>query len=472
MAATAPKVAPLDRTPAQRGSGDRAADVRARFPLRGPQRRHAVVALAFVLGLEAADLATLGATAGPLQHAMRISYTELGMVASLSLAVTALVTLPAGALVDRVNRPRLLAASVLLWSGAIVLIGAAQSFAMLICCRIALGLVTAAAWPAVASLLGDLFDPQQRSRIWAQILAGELLGTGIGLLAGGNIAAIVSWRASFWILGAPAIAVAYLLWRRVPEPRRGGAQRHSSDDADLDIAHAVGRVVRVPTNVILITSSVLAYFFFAGERMFGAEYLHGRYGLGTGLASTVLVGIGSGALIGVFAGGVAADRLAAGRRHAARITVAAGAYLGCALLFIPGLLASSLLAAAPLLFAAAAVLEAAKAPGDAARLDIMPPTLWGRAEGVRTLLRTLAQAIAPIVFGFVADALGAGGGRVPVTAHHARGLELSLLIMLLPLMLSGGVLWRARATYPVDVERARRRRVQRDPPTAELRPAA
>jgi sugar phosphate permease len=257
------------------------------------------------------------------------------------------------------------------------------------------------------------------------------------------------------VLSVPAAAVAFVLWRHLPEPRRAAPCSQRPDQADLDITRAVVRVVRVRTNVILIASSVLAYFFFAGERMFGAEYFHGRYGLGTGLASTLLVGIGSGALIGVFAGGMAADRLRAAGRGAARITVAAAAYAGCALLFVPGLLAPSLLMAAPLLFCAAAVLEAAKAPGDAARLDIMPPRLWGRAEGVRTLLRTLAQAVAPTAFGLLADTLGAGGGRVPVTAHHARGLELSLLIMLVPLLLSAGVLWRARHTYPQDVERAR-----------------
>jgi predicted MFS family arabinose efflux permease len=428
--------------------------------------------LACVLGLEAADLATVGATAGPLQRAMHISHTELGLVASLSLAVTAVTTLPAGTLVDRVDRRRLLTWSVLLWSGTIVLIGAAQSFTMLAGCRVLLGVASAAAWPAVASLVGDLFAAQERSRVWARILAGELLGTGLGFLLGGNAAATVSWRASFWVLSLPAVAIAYVLWRHLPEPRRAESATTRAEDLDINITRAVGRVVRVRTNVILIVSSVLAYFFFAGERMFGAEYLHGRYGIGNGLASTLLVGIGSGSLIGVFAGGLAADRLRAAGRGAARITVAAAAYIGCALLFVPGLLAPSLLMAAPLLFAAAGVLEAAKAPGDAARLDIMPPRLWGRAEGVRTLLRTLAQAAAPTAFGLLADSLGAGGGRVPVTAHHARGLELSLLIMLGPLLISGGVLFRARHTYPRDVAHVRRAGPRKASPVPVLRKAA
>ncbi len=440
-------------------------------PLEGASRRRAVVLLACALGLESADLATVGATAGPLQHALRISHTELGAVASGSLLATALSTLPAGALVDRCDRSRVLALSTLLWSATILLIGAAQSYGMLLCSRVLLGVTSAAVWPAVASLLGDIFDPRERGRIWARILAGELVGTGLGFLIGGNAAAVMSWRASFWILALPALGLAFVLWRALPEPRRTRLPEERST-SEVGTPQAVARVLRVPTNVILIASSVLGYFFFAGERMFGAEYLHGRYGLGPGVASTILVGIGSGALIGVFAGGRTADHLQAAGRRAARITVAASAYTAAAILFIPGLLAPALIVAGPLLFFAAAVLETAKAPGDAARLDIMPPALWGRAEGVRTLLRTLAQALAPTIFGLVADAFGRGGGRAPITAHHAHGLELTLLIMLLPLMLSGAVLWRARHFYPRDVERARRLTVKQSAARRELRPAA
>jgi predicted MFS family arabinose efflux permease len=421
-------------------------------------RIRATVLLACTLGLETADLATVGATAGPLQRAMHISHVELGLVGSVSLAVGALATLPAGTLVDRVDRVRLLVASIVLWSGGILLVGASQSLMMLIGARCVLGLLSAAAWPAVASLIGDLFDRDQRSRIWAFVLAGELVGTGVGYFIGGNLAAATSWRVPFWFLALPGMALAFALGLRVTDPRRDH-RADTPEDAEIPVSAAVRRVLGVRTNVVLIVSSVLGYFFFAGERMFGTEYLHGRYGLGTGVASTLLVVIGSGALIGVFAGGRIADRLLAAGHPTARMLVPAAAYVGCALLFVPGLIAASLWVAGPILFLAAAALEAAKAPSDAARLDIMQPRLWGRAEGVRTILRTLAQAAAPIAFGLVADTFGAGGGHGKISAHHAHGLEMSLLIMLVPLFGSGALLWWARDQYRRDAERASRRPV-------------
>ena len=98
---------------------------------------------------------------------------------------------------------------------------------------------------------------------------------------------------------------------------------------------------------------------------------------------------------------------------------------------------------APALFGAAA-LSAPNAPLDAARLDIMPAGLWGRAESIRGVLRALAIAAAPLLFGWPADRLGGG----------ANGIRGAFLIMLVPLACSSLVLWRARRSYPEDMARA------------------
>jgi hypothetical protein len=97
-----------------------------------------------------------------------------------------------------------------------------------------------------------------------------------------------------------------------------------------------------------------------------------------------------------------------------------------------------------LIFAALAV-SAQNPPLDAARLDIMVPLLWGRAEGVRTFLRTAAQALAPLLFGAVSDYVF-GGGR--------SGLQWTFALMLLPLAASAYFLYTAVRTYPRDVATA------------------
>ena len=91
------------------------------------------------------------------------------------------------------------------------------------------------------------------------------------------------------------------------------------------------------------------------------------------------------------------------------------------------------------------MLSAQTAPLDAARLDIMPPELWGRAESIRTVIRSFAQALAPLLFGVISDHVF-GGGR--------SGLQQTFLLMLLPLAASAALLYRALRTYPRDVATA------------------
>jgi len=98
--------------------------------------------------------------------------------------------------------------------------------------------------------------------------------------------------------------------------------------------------------------------------------------------------------------------------------------------------------ALPYISFAALALSAQNPPIDAARLDIVHPLLWGRAEGIRTFLRTSAQAFAPLLFGAVSDYV-LGGGR--------SGLQWTFALMLLPLAASAYFLYKALGTYPRDV---------------------
>jgi hypothetical protein len=83
----------------------------------------------------------------------------------------------------------------------------------------------------------------------------------------------------------------------------------------------------------------------------------------------------------------------------------------------------------------------------------MPAWLWGRAEGVRTFLRTGAQALAPLLFGAVSDYVFGGG--------HS-GLRWTFVVMLVPLAASAFILYRAAGSYPVDVATAAVAQLQED----------
>ena len=71
------------------------------------------------------------------------------------------------------------------------------------------------------------------------------------------------------------------------------------------------------------------------------------------------------------------------RATSTRLTTAAVAATAALVLFIPALVIHSAVTALPFVVLAAAALSAQNPPIDAARPDIMPPWLWGRAEGVQ-----------------------------------------------------------------------------------------
>jgi len=482
----------------------------------GAARLRVIVLLASVLALDSADKATIGATAVQLEQQLHINNTQIGLLVTVSTGVGAIATLPIGALTDRVNRTRLLSGAIVVWSAAMLLSGASNSFLMLLITRLALGVVIATAAPVVASLTGDLFPAAERGRIYGFILTGELIGTGVGFLVSGDIAALLSWRYAFWILAVPGFILALAIGRLLPEPVRGGqsrlqpgakeiltaehldsgrqdntAQENTGQEPERELVDrdqvevevreqgidphehlvlhedpgprslwwALRYVLSIRTNVALIVSSALGYFFYSGLQTFAVVFLRDRFGIGQGLASTLLVVLGAGSIVGVLLTGRLGDALLNRHHLAARPIIAGISFLVAAVLFLPALLTTSLLVAAPLLFLAAGGLGGANPPLDAARLDLIHSQLWGRAESVRTVLRSAVVAIAPLVFGYVSTQLGAHtsglGNPTGNAGPQGIGLDHAFLIMLIPLIISALLLllW-ARRTYPRDVATA------------------
>jgi len=476
----------------------------------GPARTRVVVLFAGVLALSSAQISTVGAVAPQLTTSLHLDNAKIGLLNSVTLLVAAVAVIPVGLIVDRLRRIPMLSISIVLWSVATILGAVADSYHTLLLTRVVLGVVSATAGPAIASLTGDYFPSVERGRVYGYILTGEILGTAVGFVICGNVASLFGWRGAFWVLGIPGFFLALSLWRTVPEPRRGGHDRLERGVVDLrdhptrvptevrapgeedtardlafqmaedqgyqpdprlvlrrdpdrmSLADAVRYILSIPTNLWLIISSALGYFFFSGLETFATVYVRGRFDVGQGEATLVLGVLVIGAIVGTLAAGPVCDALTRHGRLASRVWVPAVCNGGAGVLLIPAFLSSSLSSATLFCFLGTALIAAANPPLDAARLDIMPSGLWGRAESTRTFLRSIAQALAPLAFGAMADLIaGFSPQRAPVGTHTGRiapgtatGLEVSFLVMLLALFASAWFLWRARSTYPRDVATA------------------
>ncbi|MFR0357589.1 MFS transporter [Streptomyces sediminimaris] len=469
--------------------------------LGGPARARAVLTLAGALAVDGADKGTVSAMTPQLAHAFGINNTQIGLLVSVVALSSAVFTIPVGLLTDRTRRTRLLAISVTLWAAAMIMAGASTTYLWLLTSRAALGAVTATAGPTIASLVGDYFPTSDRARMYGLILAGELAGTGIGFALSGSIGSFLTWRFAFWWLVIPGAVLVWFI-HRLPEPARGGqsrlepGQEHIPDERDEAGADARGRhhgtshpvddprpdsdpatraaqrahidahenlildsdprkrstwwsiryILRVRTNLVLILASALGYFYFTGLRSFATLFATRHYGVPTSVATSLVLVVGIGALTGVLTGGRIADRLLRGGRVNARALVPTVCMLTVPLLLAPAVYATSLAVALPLLVVGALLLGATNPPLDAARLDILPPLLWGTGEGVRTMLRTLSEAAAPTLFGYLSGNLFGGQG-----SDSGTGLQYTLLFFLLAPIAAGLLGLVAMRTYPRDV---------------------
>lgn len=489
--------------------------------LGGPARRRVILLLALVLALSTADGSAVGAVAAQLEQGLHINAAELGLLVTTSSLVGALFALPCGVLVDKTRRVRLLSFSIVTWGMAEAVAGFAPTFGFLLLTRLALGAVTATAIPAVASLTGDFFPAGERGRIYGYIVSGEIVGAGVGIGVASLVAGAVGWRVAFVVLALPSFALAWALWRNLPEPARGGQSRLQpgateilaggageksgaadaaapprSDDlvlagveergvepdeatvmgADPDrmtLREVVAYVLRVRTNLNIIVASSLGFFFVSGLRTFAVLFARGHFGVGQGVATILLGVIGIGSVIGLLTAGRTADRLIRRGHLDARVVVAGVMYLAAAVLLLPALLSRGIVVSLLLLAAAAAAISAPNPPLDAAQLDVMPAQLWGRAQGVRTALRSTLEALGPLLFGLLAQLFIGGKASLPtsengaIDAAQTHGLLVAFLLMLVPLAAAGVLLLATRHQYVVDVasagESERRARQDRPP---------
>ena len=481
----------------------------------GPARARVIVLFASVLALNGADAATVGAVAPQLEASLHINNADIGLLSSVSLLVGAIFTIPVGLFVDRTRRMPLLTVTIVLWSAASLLSAFAGGFSSLLLTRVALGAVAASAGPAIASLTGDYFAAGERGRVWSYILVGEVAGTAFGFIVSGFVASAIDWRAAFVVLAIPGFFLARELYRTVPEPLRGGQSHLQVGTVDLELAvsqaatgadgedgaaqaeeapeaaaawdaarragavpdpervlHEDPRAMSladslrylfaIPSNVLMIAGSSLGYFFFAGLQTFALLFVKGHYHANQATSELVLALLVIGAVIGTLVGGRLPDVLLKRGDLGARMWFPGVCYILAGLCLIPGFLGSTLTPAVWFDVAGAAFISAANPPIQAARLDVVPAGLWGRAQSALTAVRSLAQAAAPLVFGGISQLVaGIVPSQAPIGTHPsapsssaATGLEITFLILLSTLFAAGWFLFRARRTFATDVATA------------------
>ena len=252
------------------------------------------------------------------------------------------MAVPLAALADRTSRSWVIAVSLAAWSGFTALCGLAQNFWHIFLARLGVGIGEAGGVAPSYALIGDYFPSKQRATALSIYSLGIPVGSGLGVLMGGYIAATVDWRAAFFAVGLAGVIIVpvfKLLVRDKAKPKVA-ADNPAPLPQTPTLKETAAVLARKKSFWFLsfgaATSSMLGYgiaFWLPSLliRSFGFDLV----GASQFFGAILLIG----GVIGVLAGGLLADRLG-GRDRAFSAWLPGVAFFLGAPLFAAGITSS------------------------------------------------------------------------------------------------------------------------------------
>jgi MFS family permease len=310
-------------------------------------RSYVLFVLVLVYTFNFIDRQIVGILAVPIKSELHLSDSQLGVMGGLAFALFyTLLGIPIARLADRVSRTGIMTAALALWSLMTAVCGLTQNFAQLFLARVGVGVGEAGGVTPAYSLICDYFPPKERARALSAYSFGIPIGSAVGIVLGGFITSIMSWRAAFFIVGFAGLLITPLLKFTVREPERGTLDPVRSD-ADRaagapSLLAIIAVLARKPSfwglSLGASCASMMGYglFFWAPSflvRSFHLSLLHASLAYG----GLVLVG----GLLGIWLGGVLADRYGDERRGMYAF-IPAVAFIATLPFYVAGVLSTTL----------------------------------------------------------------------------------------------------------------------------------
>ncbi len=307
-------------------------------------RSYVLVVLLIVYTFNFIDRQIVGILAVPIKAELHLSDSQLGLMGGLAFALFyTLLGIPIARMADRVSRTSIMTAALALWSLMTAACGLTHSFVQLFLARVGVGVGEAGGVAPAYSLICDYFPAKERARALSVYSFGIPIGAALGIVLGGYITSLMSWRMAFFIVGVAGLLITPLLKLTVREPERGALDPERIDGAPAPSLVEVmgvlaGKASFWGLSLGAASASMMGYglFFWAPSflvRSFHLTLLHASLGFG----ALVLVG----GLIGIWFGGALADRYG-GKRKAMYAYIPAMAFLATLPFYAAGVLSTTL----------------------------------------------------------------------------------------------------------------------------------
>lgn len=370
-----------------------------------------------------------------LKEALRLSDTQIGLLATGLILVYSLSAPVFGELGDRLSRPMLIAAGVAIWSVATVAGGFAWGFVSLLVARAVLGIGEASYAGIAPSILADLYPSTRRGRVFAIFYTAIPIGSALGYITAGVMDRHFGWRSAFFVAGVPGLILSFFLLR-LKDPERGRQDRDSTilvPDYARETRAAVYRGLLRNRRYLLTVLGYTAYTFALGAlAVWMPSFLTRVRHIPREIAATKTgaIAVFTG-LVGTFAGGWLGDRLLKRSRQAYLWLAGAVTLLAVPCTFVvftahePRVFYSALVAAQLLLFSTAA-------PVNSEINNAVPVHQRATAMALSmTVMHLLGDTLSPTIVGRISDTGRAAG------LTDAGALQRAVLILPVALIASG-----------------------------------
>ena len=139
-----------------------------------------------------------------------------------------------GVLSDRVNRTRLIAAGLALWSALTALSGMAKGFVSLAIPRLFIGIGESIMTPTAMSLLADRFPSSRLGFASGVYYMGVPIGVAASLFVVAYLEPLLGWRGCFYALGGLGLALAAIMFFMKETPRKHETEALAKKEAEKE----------------------------------------------------------------------------------------------------------------------------------------------------------------------------------------------------------------------------------------------
>lgn len=274
-------------------------------------KRYVLSIMTLVYTLNYLDRGVIVLLLQPIKDDLHLSDSQLGFLTGIAFGLFyATLGLPIARLADRGNRSTIISIAIALWGVTVMVCLFVTNFAQLVLARIAAAIGESGCMPPTYSLIGDYFPGKaERTRAMSiYVLAGPLAAL-ISFVGGGWLNEQFGWRATFFLMGAPALVVAAIVRTTVAEPRSLTGQGWRTEQPVPRMMDVLAVLWRQQSSRHLSAALILLFTMGLGLAPWYAAFMMRSHGMGTGeLGIWLGLIFGVGGVVGILLSGYAAGR--------------------------------------------------------------------------------------------------------------------------------------------------------------------